>query len=373
MKLMLIVIAAGVIGFSLAASGTATTPIQSQEAVIPLQGLDPVLLVDGKEVPGSLSIFVVRGPYKYLFKTPENKAAFERDPERYEIQLGGSCARMGPQVGGGPDRFAVYKGRIYVFGSDECQQRFEAEPEKYLEPTEPPLNASPEALKRGKELIDKALTAMGGAARLDAITGYVETKTAVSRTQNGESEYKITTTRAIPDRVRREQERPFGTVIDIIAPGGSFTAFRNSSGINTRPMRDVARADIFKSLRRTSLEVLLAHREPDFKAVASGTSSGDAHLEQVAVSFGAVRVRLGIEPGTGRVVSLAWLGRDRSTGEVGEIVQTLSDFRTVEGLSLPFKTSGTFKGNPDPQQSSTIESIAFDRTIDQSAFEKPAK
>lgn len=50
---------------------------QAEEAVIPLDGLDPVLLAQGKEVPGKTTISVIRGQYKYLFATEENKTVFE--------------------------------------------------------------------------------------------------------------------------------------------------------------------------------------------------------------------------------------------------------------------------------------------------------
>jgi YHS domain-containing protein len=100
----------------------------AQEPIIPLEGLDPVLLTQGKEVLGKPAITSTRGRFKYVFATEENKAMFEKQPERYEIQLGGTCARMGPQVGGNADLYSVHNGRIYIFGSGECQKRFEAAP-----------------------------------------------------------------------------------------------------------------------------------------------------------------------------------------------------------------------------------------------------
>src|SRR5215510_5995704 len=113
-----------------AAFTAAPLVIQSQapEPAIPLEGLDPVFLTQGKEVIGKASISVTRGRFKYLFANEENKAVFAKDPERYEIQLDGSCARMGPQTGGNPDLFTVYEGRIYLLGSNECLKRFEAAP-----------------------------------------------------------------------------------------------------------------------------------------------------------------------------------------------------------------------------------------------------
>src|ERR1700745_1064065 len=52
-----------------------------------LDGIDPVLLIQGKEVQGKSEFKVSRARFDYLFASAENKAAFEKDPERYEIQL----------------------------------------------------------------------------------------------------------------------------------------------------------------------------------------------------------------------------------------------------------------------------------------------
>jgi putative intracellular protease/amidase/YHS domain-containing protein len=98
-----------------------------------LNGLDPVALVSGKELPGDKSLATQRGGFRYLFATDENRKTFEREPARYEIQRNGECAAMAG-VRGNPGLFAVVKGRIYLFGSPACRTSFTAEPEKYLSP-----------------------------------------------------------------------------------------------------------------------------------------------------------------------------------------------------------------------------------------------
>src|SRR5207247_10731096 len=62
---------------------------QTEEAVAALEGLDPVMLVQGKEVQGSLKIAVTRGGFQYFFANEEDKATFEKEPAHYEIQLNG--------------------------------------------------------------------------------------------------------------------------------------------------------------------------------------------------------------------------------------------------------------------------------------------
>jgi YHS domain-containing protein len=78
---------------------------QTPGAIEALDGADPVLLVQGKDVFGKADLKVVRGRYTYLFSSPETRAAFEREPEKYEIQLDGLCARMGKGAMGNPSDF----------------------------------------------------------------------------------------------------------------------------------------------------------------------------------------------------------------------------------------------------------------------------
>ncbi len=76
---------------------------------------------------------------------------------------------------------------------------------------------------------------------------------------------------------------------------------------------------------------------------------------------------LGIEPGTGRVLSAAY--RDEGPqGAPGDRVETFTDFRDVSGVSLPFKSSSTFNG--EPSSSSSVESITLNAPIDAKQFER---
>jgi YHS domain-containing protein len=105
--------------------------VQKSDAVVPLKGLDPVMLAKGKEVKGDDGLSVTRSGFRYLFSSAANKALFEKEPKLYEIQMGGSCPVV-PGAEGDPDRFVVYKERIYIFASDHCVETFKATPEEFV-------------------------------------------------------------------------------------------------------------------------------------------------------------------------------------------------------------------------------------------------
>ena len=93
-------------------------------------------------------------------------------------------------------------------------------------------------------------------------------------------------------------------------------------------------------------------------------------VEQVAVVIDGVTHTIGVDPGTGRIVSLSYKRRGPA-GDFGQVVRVFSDFRSVNGLTLPFKVTTTFNGEPWKDQSSTVESIAINNKIDPAIFEKP--
>lgn len=109
--------------------------IDAVEPVPALKGFDPVALADGKEVSGRSDLTATHGIYRYQFVDEANRRKFLSDPERFAIQMGGGCARMGPLAGlGNPDRFLVHEGRIYIFASDGCRSSFQKAPARFLAP-----------------------------------------------------------------------------------------------------------------------------------------------------------------------------------------------------------------------------------------------
>ena len=327
--------------------------VRAQDAVVPLEGLDPVMLVQGKEVQGDMKYKITRGRFQYLFANAENKATFEKEPSRYEIQLDGSCARMGAPTTGNPDLYFVHNGRIYIFGSEECQTVFKAAPEKYLEvPAAPKSPPTAEMLKRGQELIAKAVEALGGASKVDQLASFQKTDLRGNQVKN-------TLTLAFPDSLRQETARQNFTLVSVITPSDSFVMANNGA----RPMPEGNRAAIYKELNHELIVLLRARTRSDFKASATGASEVDVELPGFITT-------LGIDAATGRVISQTYKGRGPG-GALGQIVINYSDYQSVEGLSLPFKTTATFDGQPFPPLSATIEAIKVNGQIDPSSFKKP--
>jgi len=353
----------------MSAGGAVFSQSSAQDAVPVLEGLDPVMLVQGKEIQGNVKITATRGQFQYMFATVENKATFEKDPQRYEIQLDGACARMGPLVGGNPDLYTVFRGHIYIFGSAECQKMFSAAPEKFIEP-EPTVitgaGATPDALKQGQALIAKAVAALGGEEKIDGLKSYREQGVVTTTSSETKVENKINLTIVFPNSIRREIIREFGPVTSVVTPVESFV----STNRGTNPMTPGARRETEKQvIKRTPLGILRARKSANFKAIASGrTKSGDLNLDQVVVELDGINLTLGIDAVTGRIHSIAHQGRGLN-GAFGEIVESFADFRLVDGIWLPFKTDITWNGQAT--RTLALESISVNSEIDPALFEKP--
>ena len=338
----------------------------AQEAPeIAIEGLDPVLLVQGQEAQGRSEIRAVHGGLAYLFASAESQARFEAEPGRYAVQLAGACARMGAPTVGNPDLYAVHEGRIYLFGSGECLRAFQAAPAKYLEPDEPPLARSPEAERRASELLDKAVAWMGGEERLRKLSGYELRTRAVETRPAREIEISRHTTALLPASIRDEAVTPWGEMTQVVAPDDAFQVTPRGA----RPLHPLQRQGLETAQRRLPLVILRSRREPGFVAVYAGSGrAGDAAVEEVELELAASRLRLGIEAASGRILSLGYRGRHPG-GEVGRVVELFSDYRSTAGLMLPYRSTASVDG--DPLRVTSIEAVSLDPVVDKGVFARP--
>ncbi|MBI3404533.1 MAG: hypothetical protein HY046_03640 [Acidobacteria bacterium] len=333
-----------------------------------LEGLDPVLLLQGKEVQGTDKISVTRGNFQYLFSSDANKVAFEKEPERFAIQLKGACALFGAPVAGNPDLWVVHEGKIYIFASEQCVKNFKASPEKFLESSVPAWTSTRSAEKNARSLLEKTVKAMGGSARLNSIHGFQEKLTASDTRRDGTPQsFESTDTYVFPGRMKSESKAPWGEFRQVLTPKEAFMI--TSRGV--RELDEMGRDSMESGRKRHPLVLLRARRDPQFRATALGRARvGETEVERVLIDFSGDRMTLGIEPATNEIRSLSYPGRAPS-GEVGEIVREYSDFRDVNGLRLPFKVKCSFKGTLLGRFSPTTESIALNPAVDAATFEKP--
>lgn len=336
---------------------------QKLEIVTVLKGNDPVELVEGREVSGQQSLSVVRGKYRYLFASEANKKSFEKSPDEYQIQLGGGCGRMGSLSGAGnPDRYYVFNRKIYIFASEQCRNGFKAAPENHFEGPDAIPTGTVGDKKRGQELINLALKGMGGAKAVDTVKTW-QANIVLSYPQGDKvTEYKQTQTIAFPGRFRNEYDWGGSLDATVLVPGKATSISSKEIWVREEPVR----AAMERELYRNPLAILKARREPGFVAYAAGSgTAGDAQVEFLKVAYKGATTTLSIDSSSGRILQVAY--RDRK-GAFGDLVRTFMDFKTVDGLTLPFRMEESFNGKAVTSPSVRVESVAINGKVDPKLF-----
>ncbi len=338
-----------------------------KQVVTVLKGLDPVELVKGNEVQGQENLSVVRIRYRYLFASEANKKAFEKSPDEYQIQFGGGCGQMGSLSGAGnPDRFHVFNKRIYIFASESCRNSFKKNPEAHIESADAMPMGSAAEKKRGQELIALALKGFGGTGKVDGVKNY-QVKIKLGYKQDDKVlEYPQTKTFIFPGRYRNDYDWGTSQTGDVLAAGEAASISQNSSGNNTWQREEPVREALERKLYREPLAILKARKEKGFVAFAAGNGKvGDADVELLKVGFKGATSTLAIDPKTGRILQIAY--RDRK-GAYGDVVESFSDFREVDGLVMPFGVSESFNGKALKSPMTSIESIVINGNLDPKLF-----
>ncbi|HEX4914539.1 MAG TPA: hypothetical protein VFV51_11295 [Vicinamibacterales bacterium] len=350
--------------------------LQAQDKTIELyDGLDPVELLAGREVPGDDSLTVDHAGYRFLFANAANRSVFEKDPARYEPANGGTCARMGPLTMGVPALFAVHEGRIYLFGSGDCRKAFTAAPARYLASSTSALVATPDARARGRALAQSLGEAVG-ANTLRAATAYQQT----SRTErSGPNGLVISEERLLvrwPADLRLERDLPFGTVISATSGADAFSVLMRKAGAPIDDTRAIpARAALAAALRERAglavLSVIKAFVSPGADVVATDVPPGaDPSLAYARLRHAGTDVTLGLDKSTSRPRVIVYRGR-ASDGAYALITLGLDEYRQTSGMWLPHVVTGTADGIADPALSLRITGWQLDPVISNETFSRP--
>ena len=224
---------------------------------------------------------------------------------------------------------------------------------------EPP-SVEPEA-DSSRALLDKVITAKGGLKRLKAIrTVRAE---AVARVNMAGEDRSIATTTSIeyPDRYRVDAETAAGPLVQVYAEGRYWV--RDDRGVN-EPSPEV-RDDIKGSVQRDLVPLLL-------RAAAGKVRVREEAIEnpeQAALAFHAddmAPVTLVISRSSGLVLRQQY----RPAATEGLAVDEYSDYRSVDGLQVPFKAIVRRPGAPLLER--VIRKLEYNVALPPGLFTRPS-
>jgi len=313
-----------------------------------LDGLDPVALCGGVERAGSPELVAIRGRYTYRFADAGSRARFLDEPERFAIQWGGGCARMGPLSGAGdPARYALHDGRLFIFASDACRAGFLKAPERFVvERAElAPFDEARRAA--GAAWIEKAAAAHGGAQRIAAARGLLLMHEGEQQGWTWRLEQSLGPAGGMTRRSRWTPPEGEGEPSET-----TWRLAESATGSDGGERFAVTSPDQLEDLRRLAqrepLVLLWARGRPDFVAGHLGPGRlGEREVEEVEVRLDGLSTTLLLDPASARILGLRWRGRP-GEGVTREVVETFVEGREVEGLSLPLAREVLADGEPRP-------------------------
>jgi hypothetical protein len=151
------------------------------------------------------------------------------------------------------------------------------------------------------------------------------------------------------------------TLTALVVPEGAYLV---SDG-EAYPMTEVERFEVEAALVRDPVVLLKSRRQETFISFAEGPEviDGTAY-ERLRIDAGGTTTTLLIEPETGLVRRMRHprLQRGRETDELVEA--TYSDFRTIDGLTYPFRRESI-------EGTLVVETLEVNPTLDQRLFHPP--
>ena len=223
-----------------------------------------------------------------------------------------------------------------------------------------PAASNPE----GKALAAKVAAAMGGLPKLQSIkTIHVN----IDESDGGAPPSPVDVTLAFPDRMHVDVQTPQGALTIVATPDD---AFMSMAGMGTRSMPPAQKNEMLAQLHHDLVYVAQHVDDPAFTFTAAGTEKiGDVDAAILDIGGAIPWVRWYIDPKTGYILREKYKAMGQSGPFDGE--SNLSDWRTVDGLTMPYKHQN--KRNGQETSNAEFKKIELNPAVDPKLFAKPAE
>lgn len=234
-------------------------------------------------------------------------------------------------------------------------------PPEAKEETNPGASNPSASNAEGKALAAKVATAMGGLPKLQSIKSM---HVNIAESDSGGPPSPVDVYIAFPDSMHVEMQIPQGKLTIVASPQAAFMSL---PGMGSRTMPPAQKSEMLSQLHHDLVYVAQHANDPAFTFTASGTEKiGDVDAAILDVGGAIPWVRWYIDPKTGYILREKYKGMSQQGPFEGET--DLADWRTVDGLTMPYKHENKQNG----QQTSTAEfkKIEVNPPLDPKLFEK---
>ncbi|MGH9509008.1 MAG: M16 family metallopeptidase [Terriglobales bacterium] len=217
----------------------------------------------------------------------------------------------------------------------------------------------------GKALLAKVIEGLGGKARVDAVKAVRLKATMLNKTPQGDMNIDVEAVMAFPDRMHMVMRLPMGEVTTVLTGTEGFMVVMGM----TRELPPPMKAEMVKDAKREMITVAQHADDPKYVFTAGGTVKvGDLETKILDINADGQQARWYVDPRSGRVLRASYQVMEM-TGPV-ERVADYSEWKTVDGITLPMKNKITSNG----QDSGAVEAteVVINPAVDPKLFEKPA-
>ncbi|MEO7274974.1 MAG: pitrilysin family protein [Vicinamibacterales bacterium] len=198
-----------------------------------------------------------------------------------------------------------------------------------------PPGPQPPAGPTAQALIDRAITAKGGAARLRAVKTVRATATFTVTVPNGQpADLETTTSIQYPGSFRSESKMPAGIVVQVFHNGGFWVKTPEGTREQPQPVANEMRANI----QRDSIGLLVGLLDKRLTAVrVADVAVGGRSMPAVEVRGATMPpLTLIFDPATALIVRQRYRVIAAPGTAPLETEEEFSDFRDVGGIKVPF-------------------------------------
>jgi hypothetical protein len=185
------------------------------------------------------------------------------------------------------------------------------------------------SLEKGRQALQRIQTAVGGVERLASVKDLEQRAVVtVSASEGPMAGMKVQQLARwiAPSQLRQEQELPFGKMIVYFNAGDGWLSAMQKTGPLPPPVKEQLQSDLFRLL----IPLLLSDR--DSSRTVSYAGPGILEIAE----DGRERVRIKFDEATGLPLGRSYRSAAMQ-GAPRDVVETLEDWREVDGIKLPHK------------------------------------
>jgi len=282
-------------------------------------------------------------------------------PDRLTVVLVGDASAFLKQLpGAGFDKFDVIPASDLDLMSADLRKkpvpsRVRYQPAVYVTPGAG--QAARPAKDSAKVLLDKAIAAKGGLSKLQGIKTVRSEGTMIVTDLAGPVPFKVVANIEYPDRFRIDADMPGGKVAQVYA-AGRYWIVEPDGKVSELP--EEGRPEIKASVQRDLIAVLV--KAGTGKLVVREVDSDESVLAGLELSGGDMRpLTIFVNRDTGLIDRLRYDGPD------GRVEERFSDYRSVDGIQIPFHTVVRRKGMTSIERD--VKTIKFNVPLAPGIFE----